>query len=118
MKRPLKALLLSALIFPGIGQISMGYKKRGWFIIAVNGVLFYLIISDILQRAFKVIDEMQKSGQVMDIELISKTTTGMTGFSDNVYLNSLLLILVISWLFSIIDAYRCGVKKQSNSFFS
>lgn len=118
MKRPLKALLLSALIFPGIGQVSMGYVKRGWLIITINIVLLYLIINEVLQKTFQVVEEMQKSGEAINSELISKTANNMTGFSDNAYLNSLFLILIISWLFSVIDAYRCGVKKQSNSFFS
>lgn len=118
MKRPLKAFLLSALIFPGIGQISMGYVKRGWLIITINIVLLYFIINEILQKTFLVVEEMQKSGEVINSELISKTANDMTNFSDNAYFNSLLLMLIISWLFSIIDAYRCGVKKQSNSFFS
>ena len=118
MKRPLKAFLLSALIFPGVGQVSMGYKKRGWLIIIANAVLLYLVFNEILQKTFQVVEEMQQTGQALNTEIIIKTANEMVGFSGNVYLNTLLLVFIISWLFSIIDAYRCGVKKQRNSFFS
>lgn len=51
MQQSVKAALLSGLIFPGVGQISLGYKKRGWSIILVNCILVYLIISNIIQQA-------------------------------------------------------------------
>lgn len=111
MNKAIKAALLSALIFPGVGQISAGYKKRGWIIIGVDVVLLYFIIREIMQKAHKVIAEMQKNGSAMDIESISNATSKLSGFSDNVFLNILLIILIISWFYSIFDAYRVGNKK-------
>ena len=111
MKQSFKSALLSALIFPGVGQISAGFKKRGWFIILANCVFLYLIMSEIIQRAYSTINTMQKNGVAMDIESISNSTSAQMGFSDNTYLNSLLVILIISWFFSIIDAYWLGNKK-------
>lgn len=112
MNNSIKAALLSGLIFPGVGQISAGYKKRGWFIIGVNAVFLYLIISEIIQQAYSVIAEMQKNGSAMDIEAISKTTSGMVGFSDNASLNILLMLLIVGWVISVIDAYRIGNEKD------
>ena len=112
MKQSLKSALLSALIFPGVGQISAGYKKRGWLIILANCVFLYLIMSEIIQLAYSTINTMQKNGATMDIESISNSTSAQMGFSDNTYLNSLLVILIISWFCSIIDAYWLGNKKS------
>jgi len=114
MQQPIKSALLSALIFPGLGQISAGYKKRGWFIILINGVLFFLMISEIVQQAHNVINTMQKSGIALDVEKISNTTSELIGFSSNSYLNSLLIILILSWGYAIFDAYRIANK---NSFY-
>ncbi|MDH5660726.1 MAG: hypothetical protein OEY65_06980 [Gammaproteobacteria bacterium] len=110
MNQSVKAALISALIFPGVGQISVGYKKRGWIIIGINVVLFYLIIREIMQPAYLVIAEMQKSGAAMDIESISNATSKLSGFSDNVFLNILLLIFIAGWIITIFDAYRLGAK--------
>lgn len=110
MNNSIKAALLSALIFPGIGQISAGYKQRGWIIIGVNVMLVFLIIREIMKKAYTVIAEMQKSGSPMDIESVSNATSKLAGFSDNIFLNILLILLIIFWLYSIFDAYRVGKK--------
>jgi TM2 domain-containing membrane protein YozV len=108
MNQSVKAALLSALVFPGVGQISVGRKKRGWAIIGVNAVLIYLLISEIIQKAYAVVAEMQKNGGAIDIESISNTTSGMVGFSDNISLNILLTLIIVGWVISVIDAYRLG----------
>lgn len=110
MNMSIKAALLSALIFPGAGQISLGYKKRGWLIIGANIVFLYLVISEIMQKAYSIANEIQKSGAAIDIELISTKTSGLVSFSDNIFLNVLLLLFIIVWISSIVDAYRLGKK--------
>ena len=110
MNRAIKAAFLSAFILPGVGQIFLGYKKRGWSIIGAIIIFSYLLISEIMQKAYSIIDEIQKSGAVMDIESISAKTSGLVGFSDNTFLNILLLLFIIGWVVSIIDAYQLGNK--------
>lgn len=111
MKKSIKSALLSAMIFPGVGQISAGFIKRGWLIILVNCVLLYLMISEIVQQAYNVINTMQKSDIALDAEKITNTTSDLIGFSSNSYLNSLLIILIISWAYAIFDAYHIAIKK-------
>jgi len=111
MKKSVKSALLSALIFPGVGQISAGYKKRGWLIILINCVLLFLMFSEIVQQAHNVINTMQKNAIALDVEQISNTTSVLIGFSNSSYLNSLLIILMISWSYTILDAYHIADKK-------
>lgn len=110
MNRSIKGALLSALILPGIGQVSLGYKKRGWSIIAANIILLYLIISEIMQKAYSIIDEMKKSGAVLNVETISNKAADLSGFSDNTFLNIVLMLFITGWIVSIIDAYQLGKK--------
>lgn len=110
MSQSVKAALLSALIFPGVGQITIGYKKRGWLIISFVVVLLYLIMSEAMKIAYTLIEEMQKSGTPINAEEISKATSEMVGFSDNMFLNITFTVLIITWLASIIDAYWAGKK--------
>lgn len=110
MNQSVKAALLSGLIFPGVGQISIGRKKRGWFIIFGNGILLYLIISKVIQQAKSIVEKMQENGAVLDIESISKQTTELVGFSNNSSLNTLLVLLILGWFVSIIDAYLLAKK--------
>ena len=111
MSQSMKSALLSALIFPGVGQIASGYKKRGWSFIGVMFVLLYLVMSKIMQQASLVIAEMQKNGTAINVEEISKLSSELVSFSDNMVLNAALLLLILTWLVSIVDAYRLGKKE-------
>ena len=110
MKTSVKAALLSALVFPGVGQIVNGYKKKGWAFVISAVILLVLIISKLAQQAFLVMDEMQKRGVAVDANEISKLSSEMVSFSDNIFLNSMLLMLITIWLVSMIDAYLSGKK--------
>ncbi|MCK5386730.1 MAG: hypothetical protein KAJ39_06070 [Gammaproteobacteria bacterium] len=110
MNKSVKAALLSGLVFPGVGQLSIGYKKRGWLIIFVIYVFLYLIMTKIMQQAASIVEKMQTSGVALDIESISNKTSELVGFSDNSYLNTLLVLFVLGWLISVIDAYFPGTK--------
>lgn len=110
MNKSVKAALLSGLVFPGAGQLSTGYKKRGWLIVFVICVFLYLIMTKIMQQAASIVEKMQESGVALDIESISSKTSELVGFSDNLYLNTLLVLFVLGWLISVIDAYFPGTK--------
>ena len=110
MNKSIKAALLSALIFPGVGQISVGHKKRGWSIIFVNCILLYMMISEIIEQASKIAEKIQESGVALDYDSMSNKTSELVAFSDNSTLNILLTLLILSWLISIIDAYILGEK--------
>lgn len=110
MNKSIKAALISGLIFPGIGQVSIGHKKRGWVIILVNSIFLYMIINEIIQQASSLVEKIQKSGVPLDYEAISNKTSEFVSFSDNSSLNTLLMLLIFSWLASVIDAYLLGKK--------
>ena len=110
MNKSMKGALLSALIFPGVGQISIGHKKRGWFIIFVNGVFLYMMISEIIKQTLILAEKIQKSGIALDYGSISNKTSELVSFSDNSSLNILLIFLIFSWVASVIDAYILGKK--------
>lgn len=110
MNQSTKAALLSGLIFPGVGQIVTGKKTRGGFFVGFTVVILYLLISEVITKAYPVIETMQKKGIAIDAESIAKATSDLTGFSENLYLNSLLIIFIITWFVSVVDAYLV-VKK-------
>lgn len=110
MNQSTKAALLSGLVFPGVGQISIGHIKRGWFIIAAVCLYLYLIISEIIHEMYSAIAKMQESGSVMDAQAVSKMTSDVMSFSANTYLNIVLVLLIVTWVVSVIDAYLLGKK--------
>lgn len=110
MNQSIKAALLSGLVLPGIGQLSLGYKKRGWMIIFVSFIFIFMLIGKVIQQAESIVEKMQKSGEAINMELISKQTSEFAAFSDNSSLNILLILLILVWAYSILEAYFLGAK--------
>ena len=108
MHQSTKAALLSGLIFPGMGQLSTGNKKRGWIFVSAIIINIYLMINEIISEAQDVILDMQRKGMALDADNISKATSELSGFSENIYLNVLLVTFIIIWFISIVDAYKMG----------
>lgn len=110
MNKSTKGALLSALIFPGIGQISTGHKKRGWLMVIANSLFIFLIVVEIINKAKNIINNIQQQGEIVDVDKVSNMTSGLIGAPDNIYLNTLLVLFILGWLFSIIDAYYLNKK--------
>lgn len=108
MNQAVKLALLSGLVFPGVGQLSAGHKKRGWFIIIATFLLLFLMMSEILQKTMTAVENMMNSGAAINIESIMKVSADLTHFSDNSFLNTLFIIFIVGWIASTIDAYRIG----------
>ncbi|MFK5915430.1 MAG: hypothetical protein QM484_13745 [Woeseiaceae bacterium] len=113
MKQPIKAALLSALIFPGAGHIASGYKKKGWVIISATLIIFGLMVSELITKANKVVLQMQESGQAIDMEAITRVSQNLVQFSDNTFLNTLFILMMVFWVFVIIDAYRISYQQDN-----
>ena len=67
-------------------------------------------MSKIMQQATSIVEKMQASGVALDIESISNKASELVGFSDNSSLNTLLVLLILGWIVSVIDAYVLGTK--------
>lgn len=110
MNKSMKGALLSALVFPGVGQISAGHKKRGWLMVIANSLFIFLIVIEIIRKAKIIINNLQQQGEILDVDKVSNMTSGLMGFSDNIYLNALLALFILGWFFSIIDAYNLNKR--------
>ena len=110
MTQGMKAALLSALVFPGVGQISVGKKQKGWAILISFLVLLGLLVMRLVQKAQQVLEQMQQQGLTIDVDNISGVTNKVVSFSDNAVLNTLLIIVILIWLVAIVDAYLTADK--------
>ncbi len=118
MKQAKKAALLSGLILPGLGQLTLKHYKSGFALIATVLTCIGIVITLSVQRAFEVLDKIQTQDGTIDPALINRTVEESTRNSDNILINSAMLILVICWAFGIFHAYTLGKKldlKESNN---
>ncbi|MBU0544414.1 MAG: hypothetical protein KKH97_03615 [Proteobacteria bacterium] len=113
MKVSYKAALLSAFVFPGVGQF---YLKKYWRGLGIMFVVFtglgYMIRSATLSAIGRLDDVMAK---------MQSNTTNLQGLSDIIgsktlntdpYHEAVFYFIVCIWIFAVIDAYKIGKQGQ------
>lgn len=104
MKKKLTALLLSALVLPGLGQLYLGRKMVGGIILVmVNLVLIMALF--VLLRGLSPVIAAQIAGGAISITPaeVMKSLDGASGFGKAV-----LAAFFVLWTFSVVDilSYR------------
>jgi len=109
MKKSLKAALFSAFIFPGAGQLLLKKYFSAIYFIAFTCVGLYLLFSNLLEKTQVILDKVQSGEISADIAAITaevhQQTVNATGT-----LTPALVILLVAWLVSVVEAYRVGAK--------
>ena len=113
MKTSIKAALLSALVFPGLGQMYLKRYVRGLipmvFILTGLGVLIVQATVGALQVLDKI--QIQLQGGTMDMNAVSNLAAGSSTHGDP-YSSLISLGIAGCWVFSVIDAYLLGKEKD------
>ncbi|MDA8789393.1 hypothetical protein N9N07_00545 [Pseudomonadales bacterium] len=105
MQKSRKAALLSALIFPGIGQFYLQRRILGAVLAGAAIAAIYRIISVLLEQAREISVSIQRGDIAPSItSIIEALATQPVNGSE--FLSTLAwAVLVIAWLISIADAY-------------
>ncbi|MEY8247440.1 MAG: hypothetical protein RPT11_03570, partial [Bermanella sp.] len=113
MKPSLKALLLSALVFPGAGYFSLNKAKQGWAFLMINLSSLAVLMYDAMQKA-QIISEKIAYGHIpLDISHIRQQIEDLPDVVDGNIIAAAYLIILLLWLGGMIDSYRIG-KIQEN----
>jgi hypothetical protein len=110
MKKSLKGALLSGVVFPGVGQIALKQKARGTALICIILVSFGVMIAKGTQIALGVLQEIESEGGILDMQTISAVSARAVSASDSYIMHGSILLIILCWIFGIIDAYRIGKK--------
>ena len=102
MKRKISALLLSALVLPGLGQLYLGRKTSGVILLALINLILLLGLF-VLLRGLSPLIASQISGGSLQISS-SDIITALDGVST--FGKGVLASFVAVWLFSIIDIFK------------
>jgi len=117
MKTSTKAALLSALIYPGIGQFVYHAYRRAVVLILLFSVAAYFYIEEVMIKYQPLVDKV-KSGEIaLDAQALAQEMVKNPIILDPLLVNSLTYILFICWLVGIVDAYRIGIKKDADASF-
>ncbi len=108
MKKSIKAALLSGLVFPGTGLFSLDRYPRGlfFFIPSFLGLLYLIRYS--LNQAYTIADQIALGTIPLDTAVITNLITAQPEGTEFLKLQIATWIIIICWLFSIIDSFRLG----------
>jgi TM2 domain-containing membrane protein YozV len=113
MTNALKGALLSGLVLPGLGQMLLKRYMRGLaFIAVVVGGLAVMVLKA-SQLAYSIVEKMELDSRGMDMQTITDAATRAAATSDNRSFNLCLGLIIVTWLFSIVDAYVIGRKMDA-----
>ncbi|MBL7207645.1 MAG: hypothetical protein ISS67_03880, partial [Desulfobacterales bacterium] len=113
MNNSLKGALLSGLAFPGLGRVILKHYKRGIALMLTVSAGLLVIIVKAVQQAVTIPEKIKSGGGAIDMNAVSKAATQASTTSDSLIFNLVLLLIIFCWIFSIVDAYRIGKKKDT-----
>ncbi len=113
MKNTLKGVLLSGLVFPGLGQIAQKSYRRGVFLMLAVAVGVVAMTTVAVKQAGVIFHQIETDGGVIDIEAITDAVDRIANTTDSAIIDGALLLIVVLWITGVIDAYRTGRKLDS-----
>ncbi len=108
MSKSLKAVLLSALIFPGIGHFSLKKPLQGSILSGITIVCLYFLLAAVVDIAQELTLKIQSGDVPLDVIEISELVSQQLAGSDGQLVNIPSLLLVICWVVGVIDSFRIG----------
>ena len=117
MKTSTKAALLSALVYPGVGQLFYHAYRRATLLILVFSITAYFYIEEVVSQYQPLIDKVKSGELALNAQALAYEMSKHPITLDPQLVSSLTYILLISWLVGIVDAYRIGIKKDASASF-
>ncbi len=113
MSNAIKGALLSGLVLPGLGQMVLKHYKKGLaLMLVVLGSLTVMIIKA-AQLALSIFEKMELEGSAIDMQEIAEAATRASATFDSRLFNFCLLLIVVCWIGSVVDAYLIGKKMDA-----
>ena len=112
MQKSIKAALLSAFVYPGLGHLSLNHKRRGAIIIVLVTTCLVVLVREAVNQAQAAVAQIQSQGNTIDIAAITAAANQAAANADSTLSNIAFFIIVILWGYSIVDAFLLGKKLE------
>ncbi|MDR7048515.1 hypothetical protein J2X54_000963 [Duganella sp. 3397] len=103
MKAKTKAVLISALLFPGLGHFVLKRAMRGCLFIVPTLLAIGVLLRTTLTLADQLVAEIQSGALPLDVPVIMARISASGG--DDASTNLASLVLVVCWLGAVLDAW-------------
>ena len=116
MKESTKGMLLSGLVYPGLGQLLSGHIVSGVIFVLGTTTGLVVLIYRLMQRAFRVMDQAlpRLADNALDAQAL-KELLGRSSAGGWEVENICLIGIVGCWLAAIVHAYFVGKRIDSQS---
>ena len=104
----MKAALLSAFVFPGVGHFLLKKYIRGAVLAGTAIAGLYLLIAKTVEMALQVTEKIQSGEALLDAATITELVSKQATATETQLLNIAAAVFIISWLVGIVDSYRVG----------
>jgi len=108
MTNAFKAALLSGLVFPGLGQLVLKRYWRGVLLMFAVLAGLWIVITEALQRAFTLLQQIESAGGTIDMDTVLNAATQASGDYGNTVFRLAIYFVFGCWIFAVIDAWRIG----------
>lgn len=110
MTKHTKALIFSALIFPGLGQFFLKRNKTAILLAGIALSSFVFIMIDIMKKVSSIADKIIAGEIPAEYSEIRQIILDQQTNSDSHLITLLTYLLIAIWLISVIDILR--LKQQ------
>lgn len=114
MKQSVRGALLSGLVFPGTGQIALKQYKRGTALMLAACICVTYIVKQAVVQATTILERLEHVG-TLDLNTINNTVNQASANSSNLLVNLASILILVCWVYGIIDAYHIGKQIDSKS---
>ncbi|MCG6966015.1 MAG: hypothetical protein LJE59_05860 [Chromatiaceae bacterium] len=108
MSQAIKATLLSALVFPGLGHFYLKKHFSGLVLAGIALVSLYLLISAAADTAMQITEQIQHGDVPLDVPALTRMLEQQSSAGETRTGSVASMALLASWLIGMVDAYRVG----------
>ncbi len=114
MKKSTKAVLLSALVFPGVGHFFLKRYLSGILLAGASFAAVYYLTSKILEKVLRIAEEIQSGSVQLNVQAISNLASSQTTGAEAQILNVITILFIVCWLIGVVDSFRVGRVQDKN----
>ena len=117
MKKAIKASLLSALVFPGSGQLFLKQYRSALLYFVAAGVTLYYLLDSLFTRSMQIVEQLQNSQSTPSVGSITAMVAEQP-VDSNAWLSLAPWMMLVIWLASIVFAFQSGREQDRRDRFT
>lgn len=109
MTPKLKAALLNAFVLPGLGQLLLGRKIKGFICIMLVNLILLAALFVVLKALSPVIAAQIAGGSAFTVDQLSEVLNASSGFGKGI-----LFLFILVWGFALVDIFKGSDTKMQD----